>query len=512
MIRTLRVARREFVSTVCTKGFIVGIAVLPAILLAMVVLLPLLMNEKSPKVDGTLAVVDRSGQALPLIEANMTPKRIAEREGAAGEVLEQFNQQLKEKVGQGAPEGTLAAAAQLSELPTIVVEPLDPDADVEVAKDSLLEGSATDGSRLAVAVVSDNAITANEEGEFGTYELFIRENLDDRIEGNHLRPVLRDAIRNARLTAAGYDPDTIDTLTRVPRVRSTTVTEEGEQATNEAMRIFIPLAFMMLLMVAVMTGGSYLMTTTIEEKSSRVVEVLLAAVSPKELMTGKVIGQLGVGLLLMVAVMTGGSYLMTTTIEEKSSRVVEVLLAAVSPKELMTGKVIGQLGVGLLLMMVYSGLGIGALSAFSKLSYLDPLEIVYLMIFFLLAYFMIGSFMAAVGAAVNELREAQALQTPVMMVVMIPWLLWLPISRDPNAPWAVALSMIPPVNSFAMLLRITSATTEPVPTWQILTSIGLGIVGVYFAIWFCAKIFRVGILLHGTPPTFRTLVKWVRMA
>ncbi len=461
MIRTLRVARREFVSTVCTKGFIIGIAVLPAILLAMVVLLPLLINEKSPKVNGTLAVVDRSGQALPLIEADMTPERIAEREGAAGEALEQLNQQIKEKVGQGAPDGALGAAAQLAELPTITVEPLEPDADVDIAKESLLEGSATDGSRLAVAVVSENAITANEDGEFGTYELFIRENLDDRIEGNHLRPVLRDAIRNARLTAAGYDPDTIDTLTRVPRVRSTTVTEEGEKATNEALRMFLPMAFMMLLMIAVMTGGSYLMTTTIEEKSSRVVEVLLAAVSPKEL---------------------------------------------------MTGKVIGQLGVGLLLMMVYSGLGIGALSAFSMLSILDPITIVYLMIFFLLAYFMIGSFMAAVGAAVNELREAQALQTPVMMVVMIPWLLWLPISRDPNAPWAVALSMIPPVNSFAMLLRITSATTEPVPTWQILTSIGLGIVGVYFAIWFCAKIFRVGILLHGTPPTFRTLVKWVRMA
>lgn len=461
MIRTLRVARREFVSTVCTKGFIVGIAVVPAIALVMIVLLPILMTDKTPKVDGRFAVLDRSGSTLPLIEDDMTPERIAEREGESIENLREIAEGVSGGLADELPMDQLTAAARLAELPTIVVEPLAGDTDIEAEKQSLFEGTATDGSRLAIAVIDPNAVTPRDDGTLGTYELFIRQSLDDRIEGNHLRPVLRKAIRSARLTNAGFDPEQIDTLTSVPRVRSTTVTEEGEQATNEIVQIFLPMAFMGLLMIAVMTGGSYLMTTTIEEKSSRVVEVLLAAVSPKEL---------------------------------------------------MTGKVIGQLGVGLLLMMVYSGLGIGALSAFKMLSILDPIKIVYLMIFFLLAYFMIGSFMAAVGAAVNELREAQALQTPVMMVVMIPWLLWLPISRDPNAPWAVALSMIPPVNSFAMLLRITSAKTEPVPTWQILTSIGLGVVGVYFAIWFCAKIFRVGILLHGTPPTFRTLVKWVRMA
>lgn len=461
MIRVLQVARREFVSTVCTKGFIVGIAVLPAILLVMLVLFPLLLNEKAPKVDGTLAVIDRSSQAYPLVEQNLAPERIAAREGEVAERMDEFAQQTAGSLGVDAPAGAARNLAALAELPTIRVERLDPGADVEQEKLALLGGSATDGSRLALAVIAGNAITPDDEGAFGSYELFIRDKLDDRVERNHLRPALSEAIRDARLRAAGYDPATIDALTSVPRVRSTTVTEQGETETNEAIQMLLPLGMMALLMIAVMTGGSYLMTTTIEEKSSRVVEVLLAAVSPRQLMTGKVLGQLGVGLLLMV---------------------------------------------------VYSGLGIGALSAFSLLSFLEPATIVYLMIFFLLAYFMIGSFMAAVGAAVNELREAQSLQTPVMLVVMIPWLLWLPISRDPHAPWVVALSLIPPINPFAMLLRITSATTEPVPTWQILLSIGLGIVGVYISIWLCAKIFRVGILLHGTPPTFKTLVRWVRMA
>ena len=461
MSRVLQIARREFVSTVCTKGFIIGIAVMPAILLAVIVLFPLLLNEKAPKVDGSLAVIDRSGLTLPRIEAELTPERIAAREGEVAEKVDEITSQASESLGVDAPPGAAQMIANTQSLPTIRVEGLSADADVEAEKKALLQGSATDGSRLALAVIDSTAVAAGENGAYGSYELFIREKLDDRVERNHLRPALRDAIRDARITAAGYDPEVIDRITAVPRVNSTTVSEKGETRTNEALQMLLPMGFM---------------------------------------------------LLLMIAVMTGGSYLMTTTIEEKSSRVVEVLLAAVSPRQLMTGKIIGQLGVGLLLMGVYSGLGIGALSAFSLLSLLEPLKVVYLIIFFMLAYFMIGSFMAAVGAAVNELREAQSLQTPVMLVVMIPWILWLPISRDPNAPWAVALSMIPPVSPFAMLLRLTSATTEPVPNWQVLLSIGLGIVGVYASIWACAKIFRVGILLHGTPPTFKTLVRWVRMA
>jgi ABC-type Na+ efflux pump permease subunit len=201
---------------------------------------------------------------------------------------------------------------------------------------------------------------------------------------------------------------------------------------------------------------------------------------------------------------------MTTTVEEKSSRVAEVLLSAVSPMQLMTGKIVGQMAVGFLVLAVYAGMGVGALVSFALLGVLDPMLLVYLFIFYLIAYFVIASLLAAVGAAVNEMREAQSLMGPIMMVLMIPWILWMPISRDPDSLFAVVTSFLPPLNPFVMMIRL--ASTSPPPWWQVWLSIGIGVVSVYGALWFAAKVFRVGLLMYGKPPNFRTLIRWVRMA
>ncbi len=214
--------------------------------------------------------------------------------------------------------------------------------------------------------------------------------------------------------------------------------------------------------------------------------------------------------LLLMSVLTSGQNMMTNTIEEKSSRVVEVLLSAVSPMELMTGKIFGQMLVGFVVLALYAAMGIAALVSFAALGLLDPMLLIYLLLFYLIAYCYIASMMGSIGAAVNELREAQALMTPVMLVIMIPWLLWLPITRDPNSTFATVTSFVPPINSFVMLLRITS--TDPPPTWQIWLSITIGAVGVYFALRIAAKIFRIGLLMHGKPPNLATLLRWVRQA
>ena len=122
--------------------------------------------------------------------------------------------------------------------------------------------------------------------------------------------------------------------------------------------------------------------------------------------------------LLVFGVMIGAQTLMTSTVEEKSSRVIEVLLSAVSPLELMAGKILGQMAVSLLVLALYIGIGVLMLSSFAMLGLLDPWLIVYLVIFFLITYFLFASVFGAIGAAVNEMREAQALVTPVMLVLM----------------------------------------------------------------------------------------------
>ena len=213
--------------------------------------------------------------------------------------------------------------------------------------------------------------------------------------------------------------------------------------------------------------------------------------------------------LLFMGIMGGGQGLLTSTIEEKSSRVMEVLLSAVSPMQLMAGKLIGYMSVSLVGMSFYVIAGLLALTSFSLFGLIDPSLIGYLFIFFVIAYFVIGSIMMAIGSAVSEMREAQSLMMPVTIVMILPWLLWLPISRDPNSTLSVVASFIPPINSFGMLLRM--ASSEPPPLWQVWASIGVGVLSVYLALWMAARIFRIGLLLTGKPPNLGTLLRWVRM-
>jgi ABC-type Na+ efflux pump permease subunit len=345
------------------------------------------------------------------------------------------------------PLSEMAMQAFLGQVPQLDVRRLE--GGLEDAKASLV----TDPNRLAVAIVEPNAIDDTE----GSYELFVREKLDDRVE-DELHKALREAIVDARIRSRGLDPGEIYAITWVQHRRSTTVTEEGERETLGTLNVLMPLVFMGLVMMSVMVSGQYLLTTTIEEKQSRVVEMLLSAVSPIELMTGKILGQFCVGLVILV---------------------------------------------------LYSGAGLVALVAFAMSGVVDTWLVLYLLISYVIAYFVIASLMAAVGAAVNELREAQTLMMPLMVIIMVPWLLWLPISRNPDSTLALVTSFLPPVNTFAMLLRITSSS--PPPTWQILLSLAIGVASVFAALWFAGKVFRVGLLMHGKPPNLRTLLRWSRM-
>jgi ABC-2 type transport system permease protein len=116
----------------------------------------------------------------------------------------------------------------------------------------------------------------------------------------------------------------------------------------------------------------------------------------------------------------------------------------------------------------------------------------------------------AIGAAVNEMREAQLLMTPVMLLLMAPWMFGPLIAREPNSGLAVALSFIPPVNTFAMMTRLASST--PPPAWQVWLTAVIGLASACATTWCAAKVFKVGLLMHSKPPRFATLVRWVRDA
>jgi len=458
MNKVIHVAFREFLATVATKGFVFGLVVLPVVILIVIFGMSLLFDEEAPRVEGQVAILDPTGTVVDGLTEYLEPEAIAERRE---DFEDRLNEAMPAMPGAAGSEQARNMALQsiLGEVPKLEVVPLEGTVDLEEAKSRLHEGSVKEGGRLALVVVEDDAVVkAAGEEAFGRYELFIREKLDDRVV-DEINAGMRNAIVDARVEREGLDRAYIDSLTRVGRVRSKTVTAEGEKETNELLNVMMPMAFM---------------------------------------------------LLLFASVMTGGQSLMTTTVEEKSSRVVEVLLSAVSPMQLMTGKIIGQMLVGFLVLAVYGGMGVASLVVFAVAGMVDISLLIYLVIFYLIAYFVIASLMAAIGAAVNEMREAQSLLGPVMIIVMIPWILWMPISRNPDSMFAIVTSFLPPLNPFVMLIRMTS--TSPPPMWQVCLSILIGVASVYAALWFAAKVFRVGVLMYGKPPNFATLIRWVRMA
>ncbi len=454
------IARRDFLATVSTKGFILGLLITPTLLGMMIIVMPILMSEKPPNIEGEVALIDPTGEVADGIRDYLTPEAVALRWSDLKEKLDAETPEAIRRLAERSGSGNLtenAWQAMLGDVPKLHVNLLRAESDAEAEKQPLLQGSSRDSGRLALVIVHSDAVKRVPGSEqFGSYDLFVREKLDDRIEGE-IKAAMRRSIVDSRVRLHGLDREEINALIRVERVRSTTVTEKGEQETNEILNMLLPAGFMILLLIAVLTSGQQLMTSTVEEKSSRVVEVLLSAVSPMQLMTGKIIGQLCAGMIILV---------------------------------------------------LYSAMGMAALVSFAFLGLLDPWLLFYLVIFYFIAYFTFGSLMAAIGSAVNEMSEAQALMTPVMIIMMIPWILWLPITRDPDSVFATVVSFVPPINTFAMMLRMTS--TAPPPLWQVWLCILVGVAGVYGAVWFAAKVFRVGLLMFGKPPNLATLIRWVR--
>jgi len=332
----------------------------------------------------------------------------------------------------------------------VKVQSLESEGDVEPAK-----AEVRTGELLAVVDVAPGAL---EPG--GEYAIFTPPDLASELSSKLRREVER-AIVDARLTRADIDPGEVRTLMQPPEAKQITITDEGET-----------------------------------EKSAEFAQFLVPAVFM---------------ILLWIASFSGGQYLLTTTIEEKSSRVMEVLLSAVSPMQLMTGKIVGQLAVGVTIIGIYVALGLLAADRFGFLSLVPVEKIGWLVIYFLMAFFLIGAVMAAIGSAVNEMREAQSFMSVIMLVFMIPMFLFMPIIQGPNSTFSTVTSFIPPLTPFVMVLRL-GQTTEPIPGWQIGLSLVIGWAAVLVAIWAAAKIFRVGVLMYGKPPTPATLLKWIRYA
>ena len=197
MKRVFWIAWREFVATVATKGFIIGILLTPILIGVMILVMPLLLDESPPRVEGELVVLDSTGILMADIAAWLEPEAVARRAGELADEIDQAIPDALREIGERAGQGEitdLALQGILAGLPDIDVVPLMLDADIEAEKAPLLVGSVTDGGRLAVAVIHPDAVERDSTGGFGSYDLFVREKLDDRIE-DFVKPIPESASR-----------------------------------------------------------------------------------------------------------------------------------------------------------------------------------------------------------------------------------------------------------------------------------------------------------------------------
>lgn len=202
--------------------------------------------------------------------------------------------------------------------------------------------------------------------------------------------------------------------------------------------------------------------------------------------------------------------LLTSVIEEKSSRVVEVLLAAISPMQLMAGKILGMAAVGVVVLGIWVAVGYSGARAQHMEHMVSGLRLTYVGLYFVPAFLLMSALLAGIGAACNTLKEAQSMISPLSILNILPMVLWFQLSQFPNSALSLVLSFIPPITPFVMILRICA--DPDIPIWQIVVTLVLMWAAVFIAIWAAAKVFRIGVLMYGKPPSIRELIHWVRFA
>jgi ABC-2 type transport system permease protein len=503
MRKTLLVAWRDVVAQVRTKGFWIGIFLFPIIIVASIGAPVFLERAKSVR---TYAVRDSSGWLAEAVE----------REAAASDtrrlLLEVQRRALEGKDTATLPPVLRTLAPVAAKLPP---SHLDSAARALALNDSSAASVLSDENRAAVLGaraeykgwfdtasaqtirgVSSAPARAKYARVPATGDLnkrvrdaelfayldigkdpvadnrgmtFVSRNLTDEDLKDWYEGVATELVRKRRLERERISAKTAAWLTTDTRFTQRTVSETGEQAavgTKDRLRQNAPIVFVYLLWISVFMISQQLLLSTIEEKSTRISEVLLSSVSPVQLMAGKIAGAATTGLFMIL---------------------IWVLTAFLAAK------------------YIPRMLGAPAAMDFSGIM-TDPAFVAGFVMYFLLGYLLYSAILVGIGSVVNTIQEAQALMTPIMLLLMLPLLTMIPIGRDPNGTFAKVMSYIPPFTPFVMMNR---AAGPPTMMEYVITTLLLA-GAVAFTFWAGAKVFRIGILMTGKPPKATEILQWIR--
>jgi ABC-2 type transport system permease protein len=435
MNKMLAVLKREYLAAVRKKMFIVMTILFP-VLMSAAMLLPGLMVARGLG-EKNVAVLDGTGKMQSTFTRIIAPAQPDVKRTLRGRNRGELPQSIKvEYVGNAA--------------------------DAKPYLDRLNADRKASNRLDAVFVIPHDAI----DGASAKITFYSRSSTDV-ITQERLSSITNRAIQRLRLGALGIDPNAIDAVTRDVPVEGVQLSRSGEQKKGGELNLILGFIFAALLLIPSFIYGLEIMRGIIQEKNDRVVEVLVSSMSPRQLLTGKILGVAFVGLTQVTAWM---------------------LMLAV---------------VGTWAATVVSMAGINVTQ------FLRPMVFVYFYLFFVLAYLTYVCIYAIAGAVCNSEKEAQQLIAPISMLMMLPWFLMFAIITNPDSGLAIGFSLSPVWGPMTMFVR--ALVSEP-PIMHLLISIAVSIATICLFFWITAKIFRIGILSYGKRPTIAELWQWLKVA
>jgi ABC-2 type transport system permease protein len=333
----------------------------------------------------------------------------------------------------------------------------------DAAAEARLNRMVLDEEVFAYFIIGPDPVQAS------TGSQYLSRNLTDTDLRDWFGELVSDAVRARRLEQERIDPAIAEWIQAAVRFESRKVTRAGEAAevsAQDRIRQWAPMAFVYLLWIAVFTISQMLLTNTVEEKSNRIIEVLLSSVSPIELMAGKIAGIAQTGLTIITA------------------WIIFFLI---------------------IIKLVPPLLGAPTTIDFTVVTR-DPVYLTSFVAYFILGYLFFAALLVGIGAVCNTLKEAQNLMGPITILLIVPLFAMMPITRDPNGTLAKVLSFIPPFTPFVMMNRAAG----PPELWEYAATTALLLVSIAVALWAAAKVFRIGVLLTGKPPKPSEIFRWIR--
>ncbi|MFS4449411.1 ABC transporter permease [Maribacter sp. 2307UL18-2] len=317
-----------------------------------------------------------------------------------------------------------------------------------------------------------------------------------------LESIFEERLRQQRLVRLGVSSEDFAAIDNGYEIKiSTFAGEQNLKGINE-IKAFIGGAFGYLIMMFIIIYGGFVMRSVIEEKTSRIIEVIISSVKPFQLMMGKIIGTALAGITQFAIWVISGAILF----------VVAFAIFDIDPGIMSGGPELPS-GMGAEMAPNLANdteLAEGYLKELFRLPL--ALLLISFVVYFVLGYLIYSSIYAAIGAAVDNETDTQQFIFPIIMPLMLAiYVGFFSVFNNPHGPIAVGFSLFPLTSPIVMLMRLPGGVGEGgVPLWQFIASIVLLLITFVGIVWLAAKIYRVGILMYGKKPTYKELFKWLR--